>query len=46
MRWYECVAYFLRGGPSSRTRFPHLGNGVLGHPFQSPFRVTAPERLW
>ena len=33
------------GAPSSRTRSPHLGNGISGHPFQSPFASPPGEGL-
>jgi len=36
MRWYHYVAYFL-GGAFLANALPHLGNGVSGHAFQSPF---------
>jgi hypothetical protein len=35
MRWYHYVAYFF-GGAFLANALPHLGNGVSGHPFQSP----------
>jgi len=36
MRWYHDLAYFF-GGAFLANTLPHLGNGVSGHPFQSPF---------
>jgi hypothetical protein len=36
MRWYHYVAYFF-GGVFLANALPHLGNGISGHPFQSPF---------
>ena len=36
MRWYHYVAYFF-GGAFLTNALPHLGNGVSGHSFQSPF---------
>jgi hypothetical protein len=36
MRWYHYVAYFF-GGAFLANSVPHLGNGVSGHAFQSPF---------
>lgn len=36
MRWYHYVAYFF-GGAFLANSLPHLGNGVSGHAFQSPF---------
>jgi len=36
MRWYHDLAYFF-GGAFLANSLPHLGNGVSGHPFQSPF---------
>jgi len=36
MRWYHYVAYFF-GGAFLANAFPHLANGISGHPFQSPF---------
>ncbi len=36
MRWYHYVAYFF-GGAFLANALPHLGNGVSGHAFQSPF---------
>jgi hypothetical protein len=36
MPWYHYAAYFFGGGFLANA-IPHLGNGVSGHPFQSPF---------
>jgi hypothetical protein len=36
MRWYHYVAYFF-GGLFLANALPHLGNGISGHAFQSPF---------
>ena len=36
MRWYHYLAYFF-GGAFLANALPHLGNGVSGHAFQSPF---------
>ena len=36
MRWYHYVSYFF-GGAFLANALPHLGNGVSGHAFQSPF---------
>ena len=36
MRWYHFVAYFC-GGAFLANTLPHLGAGVSGHAFQSPF---------
>jgi len=36
MRWYHYVAYFF-AGLFLANALPHLGNGVSGHAFQSPF---------
>ena len=36
MRWYHYLAYFF-GGAFLANAWPHLGNGVSGHAFQSPF---------
>jgi len=34
--WYNYVAYFF-GGAFLANALPHLGNGISGHAFQSPF---------
>jgi hypothetical protein len=44
MRWYHYVAYFF-GGAFLANTLPHLGNGVSGHPFQSPFASPPGEGL-
>ena len=36
MRWYHYVSYFF-GGFLLANALPHLGNGISGHAFQSPF---------
>jgi hypothetical protein len=36
MRWYHYVAYFF-GGAFLANSLPHLGNGISGHAFQSPY---------
>jgi hypothetical protein len=36
MRWYHYVSYFV-GGVFLANALPHLGNGISGHAFQSPF---------
>jgi len=36
MRWYHYVSYFW-GGAFLANALPHLGNGISGHAFQSPF---------
>jgi hypothetical protein len=36
MHWYYFLAYFF-GGAFLANSMPHLGNGVSGRPFQSPF---------
>jgi hypothetical protein len=35
-RWYHLIAYFF-GGAFLANTIPHLGNGISGRPFQSPF---------
>lgn len=44
MRWYHYVAYFF-GGAFLTNAVPHLGNGISGHPFQSPFATPSGEGL-
>ena len=44
MRWYHDVAYFF-GGAFLANALPHLGNGISGHPFQSPFASPSGEGL-
>ena len=36
MRWYHYLAYFF-GGAFLANTIPHLGNGISGNAFQSPF---------
>jgi len=36
MHWYYYVAYFF-GGAFLANSIPHLGNGISGRSFQSPF---------
>ena len=36
MRWNHYLAYFF-GGAFLANILPHLGNGISGHAFQSPF---------
>ena len=36
MHWYFFVSYFF-GGAFLANALPHLGTGVAGRPFQSPF---------
>jgi hypothetical protein len=36
MRWYHYLSYFF-GGAFLANVLPHLGNGISGHAFQSPF---------
>jgi hypothetical protein len=36
MHWYDYVAY-LFGGMFLANSVPHIGNGISGRPFQSPF---------
>ncbi len=36
MRWYHAVAYVF-GGAFLANALPHLGNGISGQAFQSPF---------
>jgi hypothetical protein len=44
MRWHHYVAYFF-GGAFLANTLPHLGNGISGHPFQSPFASPPGEGL-
>ena len=44
MRWYHYVAYFC-GGVFLANALPHLGNGISGHSFQSPFASPPGEGL-
>jgi len=36
MPWYHYLSYFF-GGAFLANALPHLGNGISGRPFQSPF---------
>jgi len=36
MRWYHYVSYFF-GGAFLANALPHIGNGISGNAFQSPF---------
>jgi len=36
MHWYHYLSYFF-GGAFLANTVPHLGNGISGRPFQSPF---------
>lgn len=44
MRWYHYISYFF-GGAFVANALPHLGNGISGHPFQSPFATPPGEGL-
>jgi len=44
MCWYHYLAYFF-GGAFLANTLPHLGNGISGHPFQSPFASPPGEGL-
>jgi len=44
VHWYHYVAYFF-GGAFLANALPHLGNGVSGHAFQSPFASPPGEGL-
>ncbi len=44
MRWYHFVSYFF-GGAFLANTLPHLGNGISGHAFQSPFASPPGEGL-
>jgi hypothetical protein len=43
-RWYHYVAFFFAGAFLANA-LPHFGNGVSGHPFQSPFASPPGEGL-
>jgi hypothetical protein len=43
-RWNHYLAYFF-GGAFLANALPHLGNGISGHPFQSPFASPPGEGL-
>ncbi len=36
MHWYQYLAYFL-GGAFLANSLPHIGNGISGRSFQTPF---------
>jgi hypothetical protein len=40
MHWYHDLAYFF-GGAFLANSLPHLGNGVSGRAFQSPFATPS-----
>jgi hypothetical protein len=44
MRWYHYLAFFF-GGAFLANTLPHLGNGISGHAFQSPFATPPGEGL-
>jgi hypothetical protein len=44
MRWYHYVAYFF-GGAFLANTLPHLGSGISGRAFQSPFASPPGEGL-
>jgi len=44
MRWYHYLSYFF-GGAFLANALPHLGNGISGHSFQSPFATPPGEGL-
>jgi VIT1/CCC1 family predicted Fe2+/Mn2+ transporter len=44
MRWYHYLAYFF-GGAFLANTLPHLGNGISGHPFQTPFAFPPGQGL-
>jgi hypothetical protein len=44
VRWYHYLAYFF-GGAFLANALPHLGNGISGHSFQSPFASPPGEGL-
>jgi hypothetical protein len=43
-RWYHYLSYFF-GGAFLANSLPHLGNGISGHAFQSPFATPPGEGL-
>jgi len=44
MHWYHYLSYFF-GGAFLANTLPHLGNGISGRPFQSPFAKPPGEGL-
>ena len=44
MHWYSYLALFF-GGAFLANAIPHLGNGLSGRPFQSPFAKPPGEGL-
>ena len=44
MHWYDYVSYFF-GGAVLANSLPHIGNGISGRPFQSPFAKPAGQGL-
>jgi hypothetical protein len=44
MHWYQYLAYFF-GGAFLANSLPHIGNGISGRPFQSPFAKPPGEGL-
>jgi len=44
MHWYQYLSYFF-GGAFLANTVPHLGNGISGRPFQSPFAKPPGEGL-
>src|SRR5271163_3629831 len=44
MHWYHYLSYFF-GGAFLANTLPHLGNGISGRPFQSPFARPPGEGL-
>jgi len=44
MRWHQYLSYFF-GGAFFANTLPHLGNGISGHAFQSPFATPPGEGL-
>ena len=39
-RWYHYLVWFFAGAFLANA-LPHLGNGICGHPFQSPFATPS-----
>ncbi len=44
MHWYHFLSYFF-GGAFLANAVPHIGNGISGRPFQSPFAKPPGEGL-